>query len=152
MIFSYNALSFLKLLLINQIGVQSFYFIRICRNVFFYFVCSIYWDSRYITQFRKGQSWPWSHGGWIYNYLWNQCLSPLMLWVRLPLRGRWTTLCDTVCLWLATGCWFSPDPPVSSTNKTGRQRYKEILLKVALSITQHTNNTQLPMFIMSVPK
>ena len=24
----------------------------------------------------------WSYGSWIYNYLCNQCLSPLMLWVR----------------------------------------------------------------------
>ena len=27
-------------------------------------------------------SWPWSFGSWIYNYLCNQCLSPLTLWVR----------------------------------------------------------------------
>jgi hypothetical protein len=25
----------------------------------------------------KGLSWPWSYGSWIYNYLCNQCLSPL---------------------------------------------------------------------------
>jgi len=24
---------------------------------------------------------------------------------------------DKICQWLATGRWFSPDPPVSSTNK-----------------------------------
>jgi hypothetical protein len=30
----------------------------------------------------KGPSWAWSYGGWIYNYLCNQCLSPLMLWVE----------------------------------------------------------------------
>ena len=29
-----------------------------------------------------------------------------------------TTLCDKVCQWLAAGWWFSPDTPVSSTNKT----------------------------------
>ena len=29
-----------------------------------------------------------------------------------------TTLCDKVCHWLATGQWFSPGTPVSSTNKT----------------------------------
>ena len=28
------------------------------------------------------------------------------------------TLCDKVCQWLATGRWFSPCIPVSSTNKT----------------------------------
>ena len=27
---------------------------------------------------------------WIYNYLWNHCLSPLKLWVRIPLMARCT--------------------------------------------------------------
>ena len=47
----------------------------------------------------------WSYGSWIYNYLCNQCLSPLMLWVRIPLRqGELdTTLCDKVCQSLAGG-------------------------------------------------
>jgi hypothetical protein len=31
----------------------------------------------------KGQSWSWSYGSWIYNYLCNQYLSPLKLWVPL---------------------------------------------------------------------
>ena len=35
-------------------------------------------------------------------------------------RGACTTLCDKVCQWLATGRWFFPGPPVSSTNKTDR--------------------------------
>jgi hypothetical protein len=26
--------------------------------------------------------WSWSYGSWIFNYLCNQCLSPLKLWVR----------------------------------------------------------------------
>jgi hypothetical protein len=43
------------------------------------------------------------------------------------------TLCDKVCQWLATGRWFSPGTPVSSTNKTDRHDIAEILLKVALS-------------------
>jgi hypothetical protein len=30
----------------------------------------------------------WSYGSWIYNYLCNQCLSPLTLWVRVPLMAR----------------------------------------------------------------
>jgi hypothetical protein len=33
-----------------------------------------------------GQSWPWSYCSWIYNYLCNQCLSLLMLWIRMSLR------------------------------------------------------------------
>ena len=31
-----------------------------------------------------GPSWSWSYDIWIYNYLCNQCLSPLTLWVRTP--------------------------------------------------------------------
>jgi hypothetical protein len=65
-------------------------------------------------------SWPLSHGSWNYNYLCNQYLSLLMLWVRISIRTRCTTLCDKVCQWLATGLWFSPGPPVSSTNKADR--------------------------------
>jgi hypothetical protein len=84
-------------------------------------------------------SWSWSHGSWIYNYLCNQCLSPLMLWVRILIRVRCTTLCDNVCQWLTTGRWFSPDPPVSSTNKTDCHDIAEILLNVALNIIKQTN-------------
>jgi len=87
----------------------------------------------------QGSSWPWSYGSWIYNYLCNQCLSPLMLWVQFSIRARWTTLCDKVCQWLASGRWFSPGPPVSSTNKTDRHDITEILLKVALNTIKQTN-------------
>ena len=48
-----------------------------------------------------------------------------------------TTLCNKVCQWLAAGRWFSPDTPVSSTNKTDHQDITEILLKVALIIISH---------------
>ena len=65
----------------------------------------------------------------------NQCLSPLLLWVRIPLRRCIldTTSCDKVCQWLAAGRWFSPGIPVSSTNKTDRHDIAEILLKVAVN-------------------
>ena len=56
-----------------------------------------------------------------------------LLWVRLPLRARCTTSCDTVCQWLVTDRWFSPGTPVSSTNKTDRHDITEILFKVALN-------------------
>jgi hypothetical protein len=36
---------------------------------------------------------------------------------------------------LATGQWFSPGIPVSSTNKTDRHDIAEILLKVALQLS-----------------
>ena len=83
-------------------------------------------------------SWAWSYCSWIYNYLCNQCLSPLMLWVRISIRGRCKSLLDKVCQWLATGRWFFPGPPVSSTNKTDRQDKTEILLNVALNTIRLT--------------
>jgi hypothetical protein len=76
--------------------------------------------------------WPWLYESWIYNYLCNYCLSPLMLWVRISIRARCTTLCDKVCQWLATDRWFSPGPPISSTNKTDCHDITKILLKMAL--------------------
>ena len=83
----------------------------------------------------QGPSWSWSYCSWIYNYQCNQCLSPLTLWVRLPLRRNVldTTLCDQVCQWLAACRWLSPGTPVSSTNKIDRHDITEILLKVALN-------------------
>ena len=39
---------------------------------------------------RKRLSWSWSYGSWIYNYLCNQCLSRLKLWVWTPFVGRCT--------------------------------------------------------------
>jgi hypothetical protein len=44
-----------------------------------------------------------------------------------------------------TGRWFSPEPPVSSTNKTDRHDTTEILLKVAL-----TTITLTPIHALSV--
>jgi hypothetical protein len=66
------------------------------------------WFGRNIAYFwgRRSRD----RGSWIYNYLCNQCLSPLTLRVRIPLwRGVLdTTLCDQVCPWLTVGRWFSP--------------------------------------------
>jgi len=79
--------------------------------------------SYFNINFIKKSNWgpPWSYGSWIYNYLCNQCLSPLILWVRISIRARCT---------LAKGRWFSPGPPVSSTNKTDHHNRTEILLTV----------------------
>jgi hypothetical protein len=91
-----------------------------------------------------GPSWPWSGGSWIANYLSNLCLSPLMLWNRLPPRARCTTLCDKNWQWLAVGRWFSP---ISSTNKTDRHDLTEILL--GESGVKH-NKTNQPSYIVAV--
>ena len=84
-------------------------------------------------------SWTWSYGSWIYNYICDQCLSPLVLWVKISIRARCTTLWFKVCQWLATGLWFSPGPPVSTTNKTDHHDITKILLKVALNTIKQTN-------------
>ena len=49
------------------------------------------------------------------------------------------TLCEKVVQRLATGQWFSPGAPISSTNRTDRHDIAEILLKVALSTIKQTN-------------
>ena len=89
------------------------------------------------TIYLWGPSWLWSYGSWINNYLCNQCLSPLKLWVRISLRRGVldTTLCDKAWQWLtlATGRWFSPVNPVSSSIKTDCLDIAEILVKVALN-------------------
>ena len=89
-----------------------------------------------------GLSWPWSYRSWIYNYICNLCLSPLMLWVRISIKARYT-LCDKVWQWLATGRWFSTGPSVSSTNKTDRHEITEILLKVTLNTIKQNNQTNM---------
>ena len=67
------------------------------------------------------------------NYLCNQWLSPRMLWVRISIKARCTTLWDKVYQ------WFSPGPLGSSTNKTDCYDITETLLKVAL---RHHNAKQ----------
>ena len=119
-----------------QVIVHSFcwYWWNVCQSLFklsFHKAIFIYTSAlnfrhtifNHISRFKwfKGPSWPWSYGSWIYNYLCNRCLSPLMLWVRISIRRRCTTLCDKVCQWLAAGPWFSTGirfPPPIKTNRT----------------------------------
>ena len=59
----------------------------------------------------QGSSWSWSYGSWIYNFLCNQCLQPLTLWVRIPLsRGIFDKTCYkvTACRWYYSGTPFPP--------------------------------------------
>jgi hypothetical protein len=103
----------------------------------------IYLFTKRLSQvlYNIGSSWSWSYGSWIYDYLCNQCLSPLSCEFE-PCSWRGvldTTLSDKVCQWLTTGWQFSPGTPVSCTNKSDRHDIIEILLKVALNtINQQT--------------
>jgi hypothetical protein len=65
-------------------------------------------DRQHILCWSWGSSWPWSYGSWTCNYLCNQCLSPLILWVRISTMARFTTLCDKVWQWLGTGRTTAP--------------------------------------------
>jgi hypothetical protein len=67
------------------------------------------------------------------------CTCSIVLWVRISIRARCTTLCDKACQWLETCRWFSPGPPVSSINKTDCHDITEMLLKVALNTIKQTN-------------
>jgi hypothetical protein len=82
-----------------------------------------------------GSFWALTYGSWIYNYLYNQCISPLT-WVSEFVLN--TTLYDEDCQWLTTGWWFSQGTSVSSTNNTDRHDIAEILLKVALITNNHS--------------
>jgi hypothetical protein len=55
---------------------------------------------------------------------------------------RYTALFDKSCQWLATGWWFSLDPPVSSPNKIDRHDITEILLKVAFNTIKQASKRQ----------
>jgi hypothetical protein len=92
-----------------------------------FFLCSISWGEIWLLFLLFDGVYR------IYNYLGNQCLSPLLLWVRISIRARHTTISDKVCQWLATDRWFSPGIQISSTNKTDNHDITETLLKVALS-------------------
>jgi hypothetical protein len=53
----------------------------------------------------------------------------IVIWIVMYDR----TLCDQVCAWLATGRWFSPGTPGSSTNTMDRHDRNEILLIVSFN-------------------
>jgi hypothetical protein len=106
-------------------GTQHFFFYKICKsgqqNLYKWsHVPGIESDQevKSISSTSQGQinsdllqrpSWLWSYGSWIYNYLCNQCLSPLKLWVRTLFMARctwynirWSSLsvtCDRSVVW-----------------------------------------------------
>jgi len=93
------------------------------------------------TNITKGPSWSWSYGSYIYNYLCNQFLSPLKLWVRTPLsRGVLdTTLCNKACQLLATGRWFSPGTPFPPPIKLTAMIFLKTKPKITMQKHQQYN-------------
>ena len=78
----------------------------------------------------RGSSWSWLHGSSIWNYLCNQCLSPLTWCVPYSLKARHDKYNIMWCS--LSGLWFSSDTPISSIHKTDRHDIAGIVLKVAL--------------------
>jgi hypothetical protein len=76
----------------------------------------------------EGPSWLWSYGS---CNLYNQCLSPLMLWVRISIRARYTTLCDKACQQsIMTGIKhreITKMSPIISCNQETEKIYRHIL-------------------------
>jgi hypothetical protein len=52
-----------------------------------------------------------------------------MLWVRISIRARCTTLCDKVYQWLAAGRWFSPGLSFSSIKQNWPPRYNRNIVE-----------------------
>jgi hypothetical protein len=110
-----------KQVFLGLIFLWGVYFsIKFDEFVFFMFFIKFSWCS-ILTQ-----GLPWSYSEWIYNYLCNQCPSPLTLWVWIPLRRG----IQYYVIKFVSDLWFSP---VYTTNKNDRHDIIEILLKVVLS-------------------
>ena len=97
--------------------------------------CNVQYLNQFFLRFQRWRGPSWSYGSWIYNYLCNQCLLPLMLWVRILLRQGVlnTTLCDKSLSVTCSRSGFSPGTLVSSINNIDPHDIIEILLKVALN-------------------
>ena len=103
----FSAIFLLDFELFRQSGILCF--------SFYFFDLSIRFWTELFRQCER-PSWLWSYASWIYNYLCNQCLSPLMLWFRISIRARCITLCDKVCQWLAAPVRYQR--PWSSAQQT----------------------------------
>ena len=76
-------------------------------SMLIFLLFGMWWDLKKLTRVKlsiipghiEGLSRSWSYGCWIYNYLCNQCISPLTLWVRISFRRDVLDdiLCDNVC-------------------------------------------------------
>jgi hypothetical protein len=109
----YSIFSFIRMFCGSLFVLLSFFFLAIVFSVLLRYTDSDYpfgifklflhglWPVEIVIMHHlssEGPPWLWLYGSWIYNYICNQWLSPLTLWVRIPLkRGVLdTTLSDTV--------------------------------------------------------
>ena len=66
------------------------FFVRFYKSMVEYFRPSLIFWNVHMIYIYKGSSWSWSYGSWIYNYLCNQCLSPLNVMSSNPTHA-WCT-------------------------------------------------------------
>jgi len=61
-----------------------------CYNIYQYVMCfyQLFVNFPFYLYKREGASSSWSYGRWIYNYLCNQCLSPLTVVNLNPVHGE----------------------------------------------------------------
>jgi hypothetical protein len=64
---------------------RKYMYIKLCFKIQSYFLQI--WRFQLIS-FYVGPSWSWSYGSWIYNYLCNQCLSPLQIVSSNSIHGE----------------------------------------------------------------
>jgi hypothetical protein len=97
---------------------MQLYYHSVCNSSFMDLIIGIHLLKFFLLKFLNGQSWSWSYGRW--NYLCNQCLSPLKFYARFPTRRSvlYATLCDKLCKWLAVCRCFFPCTPISFTYKS----------------------------------
>ena len=71
----------------------STYSVKFVFYTFFLFIydcLSSRWIDLWFFLIEQEPLWLWWYGSWIYNYLCNQCRSPLKFWVRIPFIERCT--------------------------------------------------------------
>ena len=99
--------------------------------IFFYYLFTfehgLIFSNRPIMKW-GGNRRDYNHDSWIDKYLCKLYLSPLKLWIWIPLMARCTCLLDTTL-----HIWFSPGTLIFSTNRIHHRDITEILLKVLLN-------------------
>ena len=86
--YQFYCLTFIRSLTYDIYSVSILLIVSHHRNISFVDHCLFFGSFSFGRC--MGPSWSWSYGSWIYNYMCNQCMSPLKLWARIPLMVRST--------------------------------------------------------------
>jgi hypothetical protein len=108
--------------------------LNFCRTVYIKIICSKQIEG---SKQKRVPPWPWSYDSWFHNYLFYQCLSPLMFesWSG---RGVQHYAIEFVS-YMRRISGFLRVLQFPSPRKTDRHDIAKILLKVALNTIKQTN-------------